>query len=307
MILRLAIEAMGTRFELVLNGEDEFSLRAAGEAAMQEIREQHDRLSLFSKGSLLSRVNAGAGDEPVRIDPELMELLVLCRRVWRASGGAFDPAVGRLMERFGFRDQGGATDPAAAGPPPTFAAVELDEGAGTVRFTSEAVALDLGGVAKGWALDRAAGTLGESGVRRALIHGGTSTAVAVGAPPEADGWPIEIASHRDDVPPLSCVLRDGALSVSSPLGRTVERGGRIIGHVVDPQQGRPASGTLVTAVAGASAAEADAWSTALVVSGARSATMPGAMATAVLPQTGPGWTIASGGGYGFTIRDRAGE
>lgn len=307
MMLRLALEAMGTRFELVLDGEDEFSLRAAGEAAIQEIREQHDRLSIFSTGSLLSRVNERAFAAPVGVDPDLLDLLALCRRLWKASDGAFDPAVGRIMTRLGFRrpGEGTATPRDNADVLPSFAAVLINEARGTVRFTSAAVALDLGGVAKGWALDRAVEILRDAGVTGALIHGGTSTAVAIGAPPGSEGWPIEIASHRDEVPPLLCMLRDTALSVSSPLGRTVEHGGRSVGHVVDPRTGGPASGTLVTAAVCTSAAEADAWSTALVVSGGRSATMPAGLAHAVLPEEGPHWTIAPDASQVFTIRDRA--
>lgn len=305
MILRLALEAMGTRFELVLDGEDEFFLRAAAEAALQDIREQHDRLSIFSRGSLLSLVNARALSEPVPIDADLFALLGLCRRVWRDSDGAFDPAIGGLMHRFGFR--GDAPESAAPVEAHGFAAVELDEDRGTVRFHAPGVALDLGGVAKGWALDGAAETLRHAGVSTALIHGGTSSAVAIGSPPGRPGWIVEIPSHRDDAPALLCTLDNAALGVSSPLGRTTIHDGATIGHVFDPRTGRPAAEILVAAVVCSSAAEADAWSTAFVVAGIPTATMPRDLSRAVLPAAGSGWTVQPSESSVFRARRGAGD
>jgi FAD:protein FMN transferase len=288
MIVRLAADAMGTRFELVLDGADEFFLRAAGESAIEEIREQHDRLNAFNPQSLIGRVNTRAEREPVGVDRELFELLVLCRRVWLESDGAFDPSLGILMRQWGFRGGSGRNDEpmSVSG----FDAVELDERAETVRFHGPDIAFDLGGVAKGWALDRAALVLREAGVTCALIHGGTSTAVALDPPPGRGAWGVEIPSHREDVGLLDCRLENAALAVSSPLGRTVVADGRTLGHVLDPRMGCPATGTLVAAVVCESAAVSDAWSTAIVARSARFATMPEAMIWASIPETGGAWT-----------------
>jgi len=177
MIVRLATDAMGTRFELVLDGADEFFLRAAGEEAIEEIREQHDRLDAFNPASLIGRLNARAGREPMGVDQELFELLELCQKVWRETDGAFDPALGGLMRRWGFRDEPATTGGEGCSPVTGFEAVELDERAGTVRFHGP-ILLDLGGVAKGWALDRAGAMLRQAGVTCGLVHGGTSTVVA---------------------------------------------------------------------------------------------------------------------------------
>ncbi len=288
MIVRLATQAMGTRFELVLDGEDEFFLRAAGEEAIEEILEQHHRLNAFDPASVVGRINAGAGREPIGVDEDLFALLELCSKAWQQTEGAFDPALGLLMQHWGFRDSpgDGRRAPRACG----FGSVELDERTGTVRFHGE-VSLDLGGVAKGWALDRAGLILREAGVGCALLHGGTSTAVAIGRPPGRKAWGVEIPSHRDDVSGLGCGLKDAALAVSSPLGRTVVADGQRVGHVLDPRLGRPAVSMLVVAVVCDSAAEADAWSTAVVARGGGFATMPRAMICASLPETGEGWTI----------------
>ncbi|MCH2105347.1 MAG: FAD:protein FMN transferase, partial [Planctomycetes bacterium] len=118
--------------------------------------------------------------------------------------------------------------------------------------------LDFGAVAKGWALDLAREGLLEAGVERALLHGGTSSVLAIGAPPGEEGWRVALGKESG----ASCLLRDCALGVSAPDG---EAGGE--GHVLVPGTSAAASGVELAAVVCESAAWADAWSTALVVRG----------------------------------------
>ncbi len=272
---------MATRFELVLAGDDPVRLRAAGEAALDEIRYWHDRLSFFEPASFVSHINARACAQPVVCDPDFFSLLALCQAVWTASGGAFDPAIAGLMRAAGFRDA--PRDPealtrlAAAG---GFAQVQLDHGLRTIRFLHPSVALDFGAVGKGFALDRAAAVLRESGVACFFLHGGASSVIAGTPPPpppsppppsppaSAPGWPVALT----DAPSAPVVhLADAALGVSRPSGRTIaasEPGGPsgpALGHVLDPRTGASASGLAVAAVLGPSAALCDAWSTALLV------------------------------------------
>jgi thiamine biosynthesis lipoprotein len=254
MPLVLASQAMGTRFELVLPGRDEVRERAAGEAALEAVAECEQRLSLFRPGSLLSLVNREASARPVALDPDTFALLELCARCWRESDGAFDAAQGARMAQLGFRGQA-----PAAGPVAGFEAVALDPRTCRVRFTAPGVQLDLGGVAKGHALDAAVEVLREAGVEQALLHGGTSTVVALGAPPGLAGW--RVALERGGGAPV-VELRDAALAVSAQHGRRNERGE---GHVLDPRSGCPASDDRVAAVIAPRGALADAWSTALLV------------------------------------------
>ncbi|MBX3323796.1 MAG: FAD:protein FMN transferase [Phycisphaeraceae bacterium] len=275
--VRLATHAMGTRFELVLNGQDESFLRAVGEEAIAEIQEQHARLSVFDRGSLLSRVNALGAERWVEIDRDLLELLMLCRRVWEESDGAFDPAVGGLMRRWGFRGEVGPAAGAVAG---GFESVEIDEANSSVKLGA-GVELDLGGVAKGYALDRVWERMRALGVERGIIHGGTSTVVAIGSPPGVGAWRVQVPSGASEAGLLDVHLRDGALSVSSPSGRERVEDGLMVGHVMDVRCGKPARGARAAAVAGASAAEADAWATALVVLGQRPHRMPVNLSSAI--------------------------
>lgn len=258
---------MATRFELVLEGERESSLRAIAEDAFDELRQGEESWSLFRRGSLLAKVNREAAHRPVRLDEATWTLLSLALELSRASGGAFDPTVAPLMRAYGFHEREGA----AGEPRWGMQHVHLDEGARTVRFDAPGIELDLGGIAKGYALDLAAEVLRGHGVRRALLHGGTSSVVAIGAPPDRAGW--EVALSPEEGAPRA-VLRDGALAVSATRGREVEREGVTLGHVLDPASGDSARGTLAAAVLAPSAGIADGWSTAVLAAGERALDLP---------------------------------
>jgi len=267
MIVRLATHAMGTRFEFVLSGEDEMHLRAAGEGAIEIIEEWHGRLNYFAPDSLVSHINAHAADRTVRLDGETFELLKECETVWRSSGGAFDITVAPLMHAWGFRE--GRMDGECAG----MGFVDLEPWARTIRFRRKGVRIDLGGIAKGHALDGAARLLREEGIECALLHGGTSSVIAIGAPPreitEINGWRIQIGTGDTA---HAVELRDTALGVSSPSGRMIDHDGKPRGHVMDPRKNAPAVDVKFAAVVCESARLADAWSTALVAGAAGQAT-----------------------------------
>lgn len=239
---------MGTRFEVVLPADDPEAMRPAGEAALAEIEEWHRRLTRFEPDSQLNHLHRAAVDAPVAVDRDLYALFEECVAVWRASGGAFDPALGSGMD-----------------------AVELDPVQSTVRFSRPGVTLDLGGIAKGHALDHAARVLSEAGVTTALLHGGTSSVVAIGRPPDAPGWKIALAGSGN--PPTVVTLADQALGASSQFQRE---------HVQDPRINVPVKGARLAAVIGPSARLCDAWSTALLVLGQRPAAMPAEYETVVV-------------------------
>jgi thiamine biosynthesis lipoprotein len=238
---------MGTRFELLLRGSDAIALRSAGEAAIEEIVRWHNLLSAFDRASVVSRLNREAAEHAVAVPPEVASLLRWCREVSEATAGAFNPAVGDLMRRAGFRGEPRATGETV---PPFHATVQLE--GNRVRFVAK-VALDFGAVGKGWALDRATELLREVGVSCALLHGGTSSIASIGGP-----WGIDVGG-------TPVVLSDESLGFSASSGRTVTDGsGAVHGHILDPRTGGSA-GARCAAVVGPGAAVCDAWSTALAV------------------------------------------
>jgi thiamine biosynthesis lipoprotein len=268
---------MATRFEFALHGANPAALRAAAEEALDEVERLENLLSLYRPHTDIARVNARAAAGPVRVAPEVFRLIERAFALSALTEGAFDITAGPLIKVWGFMGGSGSpADPVAlaearacVGPE----LVELDSSGFTVRFRRAGVMLDLGSIGKGHALDRAAEILREAGVTSALLHGGTSTVVALGTPPEADAWQIALptASPISHLPsPISQIpipLRDESLSVSAGWGKSFTDGSRVLGHVIDPRSGEPVAGVRCAAVVGPTATDSDALSTALLVAG----------------------------------------
>jgi len=266
----LAREAMATRFELVLFGDDPARLRAAGEEAFSEIEGAEARLSRFRPTSDLAWINSRAGRLPVRVDPRVFRLLSLCQELARVTEGAFDPTVGPLLRAWGFLGGNGRPpdprDMRWARRLVGMERVELDVDAGTVRLPEKGMELDLGAIGKGYALDAAMDVLAETGVEAAFLHGGTSSVHTRGAPPHAPRWKVGWRVPGEEEP-RALELTRPALAISAPHGKAFVRDGRTFGHVLDPRTGEPTQGTRSAAVAGPSSTVCDALSTALLVRG----------------------------------------
>lgn len=276
--LTLARQAMATRFEIVLHGDNPVSLRAAGEEAFDEIERIEARLSLYRPTSEIAHVNARAAREAVRVSPATFRLLEHAARLSAETSGAFDITIGPLMRCWGFVEGAGQVPSsealAEAREKTGMRLVELDAASFTVRFARQGVMLDLGAIGKGYAVGIAAEVLREAGVTSGLIHGGTSSVYAIGRPPEAEAWKVGIERPPEEPeakPALLAVvpLRDEALSVSAGWGKSFQTAGKQYGHVIDPRSGQPADSALLAAVATPDATETDALSTALLTLGAQ--------------------------------------
>ena len=260
--VRLAVEAMGARFELVYWGP-----RAAGEAALAEIVRLDTRLSANEAASDVSWINGHAGLRTVKVEPRTFSLLERCYELSEETDGAFDITVGPLAQAWKTVADAGALPSAEAVADARarvgYRHLHLDAQASTIRFGQAGMRLDLGAVGKGYAVDAAIAILHAHGVQAALLHGGTSSVHAIGRPPQG-AWRIAWQAGGDE---QTFVLRDSALSVSAVHGRTSIVDGRRYGHVIDPLVGMPTDHTSAAIVTGPSSLECDALSTALLVLG----------------------------------------
>jgi thiamine biosynthesis lipoprotein len=268
--LRVHREAMACRFEVLLSGEDRRHTGAAHDALGEA-----DRLdaawSIFRDTSALSALNRDASAAPVAVDDELFALLTRARDLWIATGGAFDVTTTPLSRCWGFLARDGrvpsAADVDAARATVGFDHVALDAAARTVRFRLPGVAINLGAIGKGAAVDAITARLARAGVRHALVSAAGSSVRALGG--RDGGFVVDVTSPIVDRPRIARLhLRGGALGTSGVGLQHVVREGRRYGHVLDPRTGWPATGVLSASVVAAQAATADALSTAMLIGGA---------------------------------------
>src|SRR3954453_22118266 len=212
---------MNTWFECLLPGEDSENLAAIGEAALDEIARVEKLLSRFDPGSEVARLNRYAAEKPVLVSYELLQVIQLCAHYWKETEGHFDLTASSraLVPKANF----------------DFSFVHIEPEPRRVQFAAPGMFLDFGGFGKGYALDRALGILREFRVTRALLHGGTSSVLALGAGEEGGGWRVGIREPTDAAREVSQVLlRDEALSSSAVLGA-----GREVSDLIHGPSGRP--------------------------------------------------------------------
>ena len=273
MTIHLARHLMATRFDLTVAGGDPAALRRAGEAAFEAIEQLEDLVSFFRPTSGLAAVNRWADQEPIHVEPRLLRLLQKCKDVWSATDGAFDPTIGPVTRVVRQAAHGIPQDNwtrASARAAIGFEGVDLDSAAHTVRFARPGMAIDLGGAARGYAIDCAIEVLREHGVTSALLHGGASSVHVIGGPPEGNGWKITWEPPRGSTAtPRVVTLVDRAVSISGRQGQAL--GGELLaeGHVRDPHTGDLVIHTLAAGVVGVSSLMCDMLSTALLVAGPR--------------------------------------
>jgi len=258
-------QAMGTVLEITLHGPDPAALARARDRVFDLADRLDALMSSYRESSDVSRLNAAAGGA-VGVHPEVGALLRESLRYTQLTRGSFDVTVGPLVSLWTLAAERDRVPTAAE-----VAAARAHVGASRVRvLEDDRVALapgarvDLGGVAKGFALDRMLPVLREEGVSSALLSFGQSSAWAVGAPPDAPGWTL-LARAPDGGFAGLLTLRDRALSVSGSFGRSSEIGGRSFGHVIDPRTGWPLTRSGEAIVVSRDAALAEALSKALLV------------------------------------------
>ncbi|MEP7271931.1 MAG: FAD:protein FMN transferase [Acidobacteriota bacterium] len=265
--------SMACAYQIVAYGNDLQQLRIVVERAFDEIDRIDRLMSHYKPDSPLSRLNRQAAQGPMKIEPELFDFIAECLRYSSVSNGAFDITVGSLMKAWGFfRGEGrmpSDQELSVARRTVGYQHVILNAEEQTIYFDQPGVELDLGGIAKGYAVDRAVGVLRLGNISRALVSAGGSTIYGLGSPPREAGWTVKI---QDPVAPdktaLTVRLKDQALSVSGSYEKFFELGGHRYSHIMDPRTGRPVEGTLGVAVITDNGTAGDALDNVFYVQGA---------------------------------------
>lgn len=272
--LRVAREAMACLFEVVFNAGEDLAATEWGIEALDLVEQLEARLTVYRESSEVIRLNALAGRGACRVAPDLFSLLVRAKQLHEQTAAAVDVASGKLVRAWGFLARQGRTPSpevlelarACSG----MQHLELDEAAGTVRFTKPGLELNLGSIGKGWAIDRAMDLLLRRGAVNTLVHGGQSSVRTAGhrGIDRAQGWPVGLRHPLLQGRRLATFpLVNEALGTSGSGTQFFVERGRRLGHILDPRSGCPAEGVLSATVIAPTAADADALSTALYVLG----------------------------------------
>lgn len=274
-LVRLTVPVMGTVGELAVPARNEAMARQALQAAASELRRVEALMTRFRADSDVGRFNGAVPGTRVPVAPETAEVVREALGWARRSRGAFDPTLERLTA---------AWDPAIHAAPPdaeTVRAAEADsrgwaalevasaEGAAEAALVrAPGTSLDLGGIAKGYGVDRAAAVLRDHGVFRGLVNVGGDLA-ALGDGPGGRPWRVGIRDPRDPEGIVETVeLVDRAVATSGDYLRFFEHGGRRYHHILDPRTGAPAASPVRTVtVLAADARSADAAATVAFAAG----------------------------------------
>lgn len=261
---------MGTTVEVSVASGSEKRARQAIRDVFEEFERIDRLLGWRNPASLLAEIHREGHFKPVQVDPEVFSLLLLAEEISRESGGAFDVTVGPLSALWSFDEGGSLPKVADIGrilPMVGYQNLILDSSFLSVGLKIQGVRVDLGGIAKGFAVDRAVEILKDHGVTSAIIDAGGDLRL-IGERPGGGGWRIGVQHPRDKGTFVTKFdLSDTAVVTSGDYERFFESGGERYHHILDPATGFPARGCQSVTVIARSAAEADACATAAFVLG----------------------------------------
>jgi len=241
--------------------DDDRYARQAAAAAFDEVDRLEGELSRFIENSDISRVNNLPANQPLRLGLDAFECLQLSCRIYVETNGAFEITIGSLLNCWRNED-GTPRTPSQkelnlARQHTGAHLLQLDESEHTVRLLASQVQVDLGGIGKGYAVDRVAELLREWSIETALISGGYSSVLALNAPAGTKGWPLTLSNpdNRKQILARPC-LQGQALS-----GSGIQKGQ----HIIDPRTAQPVKNKRAAWASASNAATADALSTAFMV------------------------------------------
>ncbi|MEM6470465.1 MAG: FAD:protein FMN transferase, partial [Planctomycetota bacterium] len=271
MLTTISHRAMAAEFAVMLAPSDA-SLMDAALGALESLDQIEQALTVYREDSEISRINASAGKEPVRVSESVFELISRSIEWSRESDGAFDITAGPLIDVWGFTRRRGRKpsdeEIRRVIDDTGYRKVKLDESDRSVFLQRAGMRLNLGAIGKGFALDTLAERLADRGLRNYLIHGGGSSVLARGnQSSDVEGWAVGISHPTKSSMRLAGVrLLDQSLSTSGSGKQFFHFRGQRYGHVIDPRSGYPGGHWLSLTAIADNATDAEAISTACFLS-----------------------------------------
>lgn len=259
---------MGTRIWVEIWSEDQAAAQAAISAVMDEMHRIDRLMSTYKETSEISEVNRDAASGAVAVSDELFGLIKRSLDLSGTTNGAFDityASVGYLYDYRG-RERPDEAHIEAALESIDYEFVELDEASGTIRFARDGVRIDLGGIAKGYAVERGAAILRDAGIESAIVTAGGDSRVI--GDRRGKPWIVGIQDPRKENTVIARLpLADEAISTSGDYERYFEEDGVRYHHIISPNTGKPASLVHSVTIIGPDATMTDGLSTSVFVLG----------------------------------------
>lgn len=273
-LVRREFPVMGTIGKVAVAHREPQQAQAAIDAAVEALHWVDRTMTNFSAWSDVGRANQQAASEAVVVSEETAAVLNAAQAWAEGSNGLFDPCVGRTIELWDVKHRHEPPTPrevARLANRRLYRQLEVGRRLGmpVVRFHDPDVRIDLGGIAKGYGVDRAVAALRDRGIEHALVAAGGDI-YALGRSPSGDPWQIGIQSPFDaDALAASLPLENAAISTSGDYEQFFVHGGRRYHHIVDPATGEPGQTARrsITVVAASNMAADAAATLAFVSSG----------------------------------------
>ncbi|UTA47875.1 FAD:protein FMN transferase [Simiduia sp. 21SJ11W-1] len=260
---------MGTEITVYLWHEQPAEARLAALEVLAEMRRIDQWLSPWIESSELSKLNAEAARAPVAVTPELMQLLAKSLYYGQLSDGAFDITFASVGFKYDYRAgiQPDEKERKRLLPAVNYQSIALDQKAGTVAFKHPDLRIDLGGIAKGYAVDRAIDLLRARGIAHASVSAGGDSRML--GDKRGRPWIVGVKNPRqEDALALRLPLADVALSTSGDYERYfIDEQGRRVHHIINPRTGESSEGVMSVTVMGPKGFDTDPLSTTVFVLG----------------------------------------
>lgn len=261
---------MGTDIELIASESDETKVNTAFDLVIEEMKRIENEMSEWREGTYVSRINQKAGKEAVIVPVELFNVISAAQKVSGLSDGAFDISWAAMRGIWKFT-KGEERIPSSeeitkALPLINYKNIELNDSKKSVFLKKEGMAIGLGGIAKGYSVDKAMEILVRHGITNAIVKAGGD--MRIQGTEDGKPWDIGIQHPRDKSKVLSALhLSNISISTSGDYERFFIKDGVLYHHIIDPKTAMPARGCMSVTIIAPDTMTSDALSTAVFVLG----------------------------------------